>query len=166
MAKGDLFKRSLEAGTSFIDMTRERAEAVVKDWVEAGDLGKGRAPKAVEQVLDRSRKVSEELRGLIRREIANQVAALGLATREDLVRLEAKIDAASEPQASVAGGGARKSAATAKGAGGQAATASTASKASKASKATKAARPPRAAGAVDKAAGAGSAGGAGSAPGT
>ncbi|HWC09774.1 MAG TPA: hypothetical protein VG455_00980, partial [Acidimicrobiales bacterium] len=53
MAKGDLFKRSLEAGTSFLDMTRERAESMVKEWVDAGDLGKGRAQKAVEQVLDR-----------------------------------------------------------------------------------------------------------------
>jgi polyhydroxyalkanoate synthesis regulator phasin len=161
MAKSDLFKRSLEAGTSFIDMTRERAEAVVKDWVEAGDLGKGRAPKAVEQILDRSRKVSGELRGLIRREIANQVAALGVATRDDLARLEAKIDAASASQAPatppVAGAGARKSAAAAKGTGGQA---------TKATKATKAARPRRATGAAEKAAGPSSAGGAGSAPGT
>jgi polyhydroxyalkanoate synthesis regulator phasin len=94
MAKGDLFKRSLEAGTSFLDMTRERAEAMVKDWVDAGDLGKGRAQKAVEQVLDRSRKASDELRAMVRKEIGDQLAALGVATREDIARLEAKIGAA------------------------------------------------------------------------
>ena len=94
MAKGDLFKRSLEAGTSFLDMTRERAEAIVKEWVDAGDLGKGRAQKAVEQVLDRSRKASDELRALVRKEIGDQLAALGVATREDIARLEAKIGAA------------------------------------------------------------------------
>ena len=94
MAKGDLFKRSLEAGTSFLDMTRERAEAMVKEWVEAGDLGRSRAQKAVEQVLDRSRKATDELRALVRKEIADQLAALGVATREDVARLEAKMDAA------------------------------------------------------------------------
>ena len=94
MATGDLFKRSLEAGTSFLDMTRERAEAMVKEWVDAGDLGKGRAQKAVEQVLDRSRKASDELRAMVRKEIGVQLAALGVATRDDIARLEAKIDAA------------------------------------------------------------------------
>ena len=94
MAKGDLFKRSLEAGTSFLDMTRERAESIVKEWVDAGDLGKARAQKAVEQVLDRSRKASDELRVMVRREIGEQLAALGVATREDVARLEAKIAAA------------------------------------------------------------------------
>ena len=94
MAKGDLFKRSLEAGTSFLDMTRERAESIVKEWVEAGDLGKGRAQKAVEQVLERSRKASDELRAMVRKEIGDQLAALGVATRDDVARLEAKIGAA------------------------------------------------------------------------
>jgi polyhydroxyalkanoate synthesis regulator phasin len=94
MAKGDLFKRSLEAGTSFLDMTRERAEALVKEWVDAGDLGKARAQKAVEQVLDRSRKASDELRAMVRKEIGIQLAALGVATRDDIARLEGKIAAA------------------------------------------------------------------------
>ena len=97
MAKGDLFKRSLEAGTSFLDMTRERAEVMVKEWVDAGDLGRGRAQKAVEQVLERSRKASDELRAMVRKEIGDQLAALGVATREDIARLEAKIDAPGGP---------------------------------------------------------------------
>ncbi|HEX2192277.1 MAG TPA: phasin family protein [Acidimicrobiales bacterium] len=99
MAKGDLFKRSLEAGTSFLDMTRERAEAMVKEWVEAGDLGRSRAQKAVEQVLDRSRKATDDLRNLVRKEIGEQLAALGVATREDVSRLEAKIEAVATPTA-------------------------------------------------------------------
>jgi polyhydroxyalkanoate synthesis regulator phasin len=92
MAKSDLFQRSLEAGTAFVNMTRERAEAMVREWVDAGDLGKGKAKKAVDDVLDRSRRVTEELQGLVRREIGEQLAALGVATRADLARLEAKLD--------------------------------------------------------------------------
>ena len=92
MAKTDLFKRTLEAGTSFLDMSRERAESVVKEWVEAGDLRKGRAQQAIDDVLARSRKVTDDLRELIRREIRDQLGDMGLATRDDLARLEAKID--------------------------------------------------------------------------
>lgn len=94
MGKSDLFRRTLEAGTSLLDMSRERAEAVVKEWVDAGDLGKGRAQKAVDDVLERSRKVTDDLRDLVRREIRAQLAAMGVATHDDIVRLEAKVDAA------------------------------------------------------------------------
>ena len=92
MAKTDLFKRTLEAGTSFLDMSRERAETVVKEWVEAGDLRKGRAQQAIDDVLARSRKATDDLRDLIRREIREQLGGMGVATADDIARLEAKID--------------------------------------------------------------------------
>ena len=92
MAKSDLFKRTIEAGTSFLDMSRERAETVVKEWVDAGDLRKGRAQQAIDDVLARSRKVTDDLRELIRREIREQLGSMGVATADDIARLEAKID--------------------------------------------------------------------------
>ncbi|MGI8777420.1 MAG: phasin family protein [Acidimicrobiales bacterium] len=107
MVQSDLFKRSLEAGTSFLDLTRERAEAVVKEWVEAGDMGRGRAKKAVDDLLERSHRVTEELQSLIRREIGEQLSALGIATRDDLARLEARIEtmtAAGAPETAAAAG--------------------------------------------------------------
>lgn len=93
MVQSDLFKRSLEAGTTLLDLTRERAEAVVKEWVEAGDLGRGRAKKAVDDLLERSHRMTEELQSVVRREIGVQLAAMGVATRDDLARIEARIDA-------------------------------------------------------------------------
>ncbi len=98
MATSDLFRRSVEIGTSFVDMTRERAEAVVKEWVDAGDLGRAKAKTAVDDLLDRSHRITDELRSMIRREISEQLSALGVATADDLARLEAKIDAAAGPE--------------------------------------------------------------------
>lgn len=98
MVKRDLFQRSLDAGISFVGMTRERAESVVKEWVDAGDLGRGKAKKAVDDLIDRSQRASEELRGFVRREIADQLSALGVATSEDLTRLEARIDGIASDQ--------------------------------------------------------------------
>jgi polyhydroxyalkanoate synthesis regulator phasin len=103
MAKSDLFKRTLEAGTSFLDTSRERAETVVKEWVEAGDLRKGRAQQAIDDVLARSRKVTDELRELIRREIREQLGGMGVATADDIARLEAKIDELRSAQAQAQG---------------------------------------------------------------
>src|SRR5205085_4279820 len=93
VGKAELLKRSLEAGTSFIDMSRERAEVMVKELVDAGVVRKGQAEKAIDLVVERSRKRTEALGGLIRREVADQLSAFGVATKADISRLESKLDA-------------------------------------------------------------------------
>jgi polyhydroxyalkanoate synthesis regulator phasin len=59
--------------------------------VKAGDLQQKRAKKAVDELLERSRKNAEELRKVVRHEIQSQISALGIATQEDLTRLERKL---------------------------------------------------------------------------
>jgi polyhydroxyalkanoate synthesis regulator phasin len=100
MGKGELLKRSLEKGTSFVDMTRDRAEVLVKELVDAGVVRKGQAEKAIDLVVERSRKRTEALAGLIRREVAEQLSALGVATKDDITRLESKLG---HPEADRAG---------------------------------------------------------------
>ena len=53
--KDDLFRRSFEAGTAFLGMTRERAEALVNDLLKAGEVSRSRAQKLVDEVVERSR---------------------------------------------------------------------------------------------------------------
>lgn len=91
--KDDVFKRYLEAGLSFFEMTQQRAEAALKDLAGSGESAKGQAQKAVEWVKERSRQGSDELRDLVRAEIRSQVDALGLATKDDVARLEARLAA-------------------------------------------------------------------------
>ena len=92
MPGDDLFKRYLEVGASVLGMTRERAETIVKDLVASGEVAKGQAGKAADWLVERGRTGSEELAELVRREIRQQVTALGLATKDDVVSLEARID--------------------------------------------------------------------------
>ena len=92
MAGDDLFKRYLEIGASVLGMSRERAESIVRDLVASGEVAKGQATKAADWLVERSRAGTDELAQLVRREIRDQVAALGLATKDDLARLEAKLD--------------------------------------------------------------------------
>ena len=91
MATNDRWQQYLDAGRAWTQMTREQAEGVVKDLVKAGDLQQKRAKKAVDELLDRSRKNAEELSKLVRHEIQSQISALGIATKEDLARLERKL---------------------------------------------------------------------------
>ena len=91
MAGDDLFKRYLEIGASVLGMTRERAESIVRDLVASGEVAKGQATKAADWLVERGRTGSEEMAELVRREILQQVTALGLATKDDIARLEAEI---------------------------------------------------------------------------
>jgi polyhydroxyalkanoate synthesis regulator phasin len=91
VAGDDLFKRYLEIGASVLGMTRERAESIVRDLVASGEVAKGQATKAADWLVERGRTGSEEITELIRREIRQQVTALGLATKDDVARLEAEI---------------------------------------------------------------------------
>jgi polyhydroxyalkanoate synthesis regulator phasin len=91
MATNDRWQQYLDAGRAWTQMTREQAESVVRDLVKAGDLQQKRAKKAVDELLERSRKNAEDLSKLVRHEIQSQISALGIATQEDLARLERKL---------------------------------------------------------------------------
>ncbi len=100
--KDDVFKRYLEAGLSFFEMTQQRAEAALKDLSGSGESAKGQAQKAVDWVKERSRQGTDELRELVRNEIRSQMDGLGLATKDDLARLEARLAAVEAPSAASA----------------------------------------------------------------
>jgi polyhydroxyalkanoate synthesis regulator phasin len=92
VAGDELFKRYLEIGASVLTMSRERAESIVRDLVASGEVARSQAGKAADWLVERGRAGTEELAELVRREIREQVAALGLATKDDLARLEARLE--------------------------------------------------------------------------
>jgi polyhydroxyalkanoate synthesis regulator phasin len=94
MAERDLLRRYLDAGVAFTQMTQQRAEAIVRDLVKAGEVQTEQAQAAAQELVDRSRKNTERLVELVRNEIRQQVSNLGLATKADLARLERRIDSA------------------------------------------------------------------------
>jgi polyhydroxyalkanoate synthesis regulator phasin len=88
----EMWKRYLDVGVTFTEMTRKRAEEFVRDLVKAGEVQQERAQKAVDDLVDRSRRNTEELVTLVREEIKSQVSTLGIATKDDIKRLEGRID--------------------------------------------------------------------------
>ena len=92
MAENNILKRYLDAGVAFSAMNRVKAEAFVKDLVQAGEVQAEQAQATVADLLERSRKNTEELVEQIRKEITASADSLGLATVADLSRLERMID--------------------------------------------------------------------------
>jgi polyhydroxyalkanoate synthesis regulator phasin len=93
MAQSDLLKRYLDVGMAFTELTRARAERIVKDLVRTGEVQRERAQENVDELLERSRKNTQAVADLVRRELKTQVTRLGLATKDDVSRLERKVDA-------------------------------------------------------------------------
>ena len=114
MAQTDQWKRYLEAGVEFSQMTRTRAENIVKELIRAGEVQREQRQERIEELLERSRKNTEELVGAVRKELNSQLANLGLATKADMARLEKKVDALAAKAGSAAKAAPKKAAAAKK----------------------------------------------------
>jgi polyhydroxyalkanoate synthesis regulator phasin len=91
MPQNDVLKRYLDAGVAFTALTQARAEALVKDLVKAGEVQADQARDTVTDLLERSRKNSEKLLESVRKEVKAQISGLGVASKADLDKLEARI---------------------------------------------------------------------------
>lgn len=86
-----MIKRYLDAGMAFTQMTQARAEAIVAELVRAGEVQAGRTEDLVGALVERSRRNTDRLLELVRKEVRSQIQSLGLATRSDVERLEAEV---------------------------------------------------------------------------
>lgn len=93
------WKRLLEAGMQFSEMRRAQARQLASDLVAQGHIARDQVQAAVEEILEMSRRRREELRELVRSEVRRQLGALGLATKDDLARLERKLATAKKAPA-------------------------------------------------------------------
>ena len=91
MAQNDVLKRYIDTGLAFTALTQARAEALVKDLVKAGEVQADQARAAAVDLVERSRKNSEKLVEAVRREVKQQITGLGLVSKADLDKAEARI---------------------------------------------------------------------------
>jgi polyhydroxyalkanoate synthesis regulator phasin len=83
--------RYLNAGAEFVAVTRAQARRRANDLVSQGQLGKDQVQGFVDGLVDESRRRRDLLVDLVRQEIQRQVKVLGIATKDDLARLEARL---------------------------------------------------------------------------
>jgi polyhydroxyalkanoate synthesis regulator phasin len=85
------WKRALEAGMQFTELRRSQARSIVDELVAQGHLARDQMGAAVDEVVEMSRRRSEDLRKVVQNEVQRQLGALGLATRADLAALERRL---------------------------------------------------------------------------
>lgn len=90
MAANDGYRRYVEAAAVLGQITRARAEEIMREIMSGGDVSRAQAQEWVDDMVDRSRKATESIVDMIRSEVANQMTALGIDP-EDLARQAADI---------------------------------------------------------------------------
>ncbi|MGZ8762929.1 MAG: hypothetical protein ACXW2Y_06355 [Acidimicrobiia bacterium] len=91
MAQRPDLSRYLDAGAQFVALTRAQARARAAELVGQGQLAQEQVQGFVDDLVDESRRRTDEMLEVVRREIQRQVKVLGIATKDDLAGLESRI---------------------------------------------------------------------------
>ncbi len=91
MTENDGLRRYVEAATTLTQITRSRAEELVRELIKAGEIERHRAQDWVEDLVKTSRDRSEALVGTVRGEVRQQLKELGFTNMDDLAKKVAAI---------------------------------------------------------------------------
>ena len=84
MVSNERIKKYLDAGTVLGQVTRARAEEIVRELASAGDIPREQTQEWVDNLVERSRKTSEQILELIRHEVSTQLSKIDPSTLEKL----------------------------------------------------------------------------------
>jgi polyhydroxyalkanoate synthesis regulator phasin len=80
------------AGLGALTMTRERAEAMFDEYVNKGQAVRETRTGFVKDVMDSAEQTRAEFQRLIGDQVRQTIAGMHLASKDDIERLERKID--------------------------------------------------------------------------
>ena len=91
MAENDGLRRYVEAATALTQITRARAEELVRELIKSGEFERHRAQDWVEDIVRTSRERSEALVNAVRGEVRQQLKELGITNVDDLAKRVAEV---------------------------------------------------------------------------
>jgi len=84
MASNERIRKYLDAGNVLGQVTRGRAEEIVRELVNAGDIQRSQAQEWVDSVVERSRSSREQMLEQVRREVSAQLSRLDRGSLEQI----------------------------------------------------------------------------------
>jgi len=88
----ETIKKTLLSGIGMFALAKERAETVIKEWVEKGELSEKEGRELLDEVLKRSEEARKKLESKIENEIRKIMDKMNLATKEEIQQLEQRIN--------------------------------------------------------------------------
>jgi len=80
------------AGLGAMSMTKEKAESIFDEYVEKGKAQKEHRAGFVKEVMDQAEKAKTDLEKVISEQVEKAMAKQPMATKDDIKRIEAKLD--------------------------------------------------------------------------
>jgi polyhydroxyalkanoate synthesis regulator phasin len=87
----DELKRVALVTSGVAELTRNRAEQIVRELVKTGDVRRDKASTTVKELLTFARENRHAVLLMLRDEVQSQIEGLGVVTKRDLERLERRI---------------------------------------------------------------------------
>ncbi len=91
MASNERIRKYLDAGNVLGQVSRGRAEEIVRELVNAGDIQRSQAQEWVDSLVEWSRRTSEQVLELVRREVASQLERIDAKSLEAIANQVAEI---------------------------------------------------------------------------
>ncbi len=87
-----LFEKGVLLGLGLLSMTREKAQKIVDELAQRGEVSRGEAREWVERLVQRGEEERQAIRKLVRDEVKAVMDELGLPTKQDLQELANRIE--------------------------------------------------------------------------
>jgi len=84
--------KMLLAALGALSTTRQKAEELFNDYATRGKAEKEKQAGIVKDLMDSADKVRSNLEDLVAKQVKQTITSIEVATKEDLARIEAKID--------------------------------------------------------------------------
>ncbi len=87
-----LLEKGILVGLGLLSMTREKAQKIVEELTQRGEVSREEAREWVEKLVQRGEEERQAIRKLVRDEVKAIMDELGLPTKQDVQDLAAKIE--------------------------------------------------------------------------
>lgn len=88
----DIVNRAVSLGFGIAETSKEQVEKLVEELVKKGELSRADSAGFANEMMKRAEAAQQRMKDSIREGVKSVVAELNLATKEDIGRLERKLD--------------------------------------------------------------------------
>lgn len=91
----DMMNRMLSLGFGIAETSKEQVEKLVEELVKKGELSRSESEGLIKDLMRKAEEAENRMKESVREGVSSVIAELRLATKDDIERLERKLDALS-----------------------------------------------------------------------
>lgn len=88
----DFARKTVYFGLGLASYSKEKIENITRELVEAGEIKQKEVESFKEEMMKKAEKEKKEFDSFVEKQVKNVVENLGLVTKDDLKKIEKKID--------------------------------------------------------------------------